>query len=599
MRTSGLTLDFYDDAGCEQLKEMFPRGDALPQSTKTASVLTQADQDMLPDDVFALVVQGEGQTLRKFACFDSGNTELSIHYFLKNAHKLPEAAQAQVAQNLKVACSWYGIETPAELEEIANGRMAKVGGIVGGIAKRVAANPLGTAMTAATLPSQVQGVHGEIKRNVAATRAAQEATGISAVTPEQVEHFKTGSAGEADALAAEQKRLAAGFGGAGAVAGGLAGGIGGLYAGDALGKKLISSSHPVLGNLAEIAVPAAGILLGTSTGMGVGGLIGSGMATTREGLRDAVGLNEKGAEVVGTSDMPLQPPGDKEPKAIAVVKKTGAAQRMNVYEAGRDEKGKPDTNEATKGKAPAVAPKMNPHIDVTGKTASLEIPQAFTNYALGDKYPLDSYMHVKTANSYFKEYGMMFSPAERHQYCSAVVQRADALGVDIDPMVRKYGSAGYAPDDEIEMALQMRRNVLQNQTALDLLDKMASSRKDLPPHAFVEALEEFDKVACINHHWDSAIYDPYFSTYGTSEKTASEKEESFVDNIGNARITGPQLKAVSLTKHLQLRDVFGEDFCDEFKKDPVSIYNSMPREQKLMLINLANDNAPGVRGSIE
>lgn len=497
MRTSGLTLDFYDDAGCEQLKEMFPKAEDVPRTTKTASILSQDDQDRLPDDLFAFVAHYEGQTLRKFACFDSGNTDLSVHYFLKNAHKLPGQAQQQVAQNLKVACAWYGLNVPEELEVIASGGGVKVGGIIGAVARKAASNPIGVASTALTLPSQVQGTHGEIKRNLAATRAAQEATGLSAVTPEQVAHFK-------------------------------------------------------------------------------------------------------GAEVVGTTDMPIQPPSDdSKPKTVAVIKKTGAAQKMDIYAAGREEKGKPDTNEATKGKAPVVAPKMNPHIDVTGKTASLEIPQAFTNYALGDKYPLDSYMHVKTANAYFKEYGMMFSPTERREYCSAVVQRADALGVEVDPMVRKYGSAGYAPDDEIEMALQMRRNVLQSQTALDLLDKMASARKDLPPRAFVEALEEFDKVACINHHWDSAIYDPYFSTYGTSEKTASEKEESFVDNIGNARITGHQLKAVSLTKHLQLRDVFGEDFCDEFKKDPVGIYNSMPREQKLMLINLANDNAPGVRGSIE
>jgi hypothetical protein len=476
---------------------MFPRGDALPQSTKTASVLTQADQDLLPDDVFALVTQGEGQTLRKFACFDGGNTELSIHYFLKNAYKLPEEAQAQVAQNLKVACAWYAIEVPTELDEIATGNIAKVGGIVGALGRHAAANPLGTAVRVATVPSIVTGVPNEIKRNVAATRAAQEATGISAVTPEQVAHFK-------------------------------------------------------------------------------------------------------GAEVVGTSDMPLQPPGSKEQKSIAVVKKTGAAQKMNIYEAGRDEKGKPDTNDATKGKAPNVAPKMNPHIDVTGKTASLEIPQYHENYALGNRYPIDSYAQVKMAEAYFTENRSHFLPVERHEYCMNLTERAASLDIDLDKDIRKYGSSQYAPADEIDIALTMRRNLLlQNDPAREILDKLAEARPSLPPKAFAEALEEFDKVAELNHQWDYFVYDPYFSTYGTSEKTASEKVDEFVDTIGNARVTGKQLKDVSHTKSLQIKDIFGCDFSDEFRKDPVSIYDSMPREQKLMLINLANDNAPGVRGSFE
>ena len=72
-----------------------------------------------------------------------------------------------------------------------------------------------------------------------------------------------------------------------------------------------------------------------------------------------------------------------------------------------------------------------------------------------------------------------------------------------------------------------------------------------------------------------------------------------MDTIGNARVTGHQLKSVAHTKALQIQDIFGCDFADEFRKDPISIYGSLPREQKLMVINLANDNAPGVRGSPE
>jgi len=496
MHTSGLTLDFYDDPGCTQLKDIFPTAGSLPECTKTASVLSSDDRGQLPDDVFALVLHDGDVTLRKYACFDGGNTALSVGYFLANAHKLPEDAQKVAAANLVIASGWYGLEVPQELQKIADGESVKLGGIMGFVGRRAAANPIGAAATAITLPSQVRGVGQEIGRNQQALQHAQQMSGSSVVTPEEMHHAKFG-------------------------------------------------------------------------------------------------------EVIGTTDMPNSAANGKPvPKTVAVVRKMGSAQKMDIYDAGRDEKGKPDTNDATKGKAPTKAPKFNPHVDVTGKTAgALEVPQYTTRFALEGRYPLETYAQVKQASAYFGDYSEQFSPEQRREYCTNLVRRAAELDIDLTPAIRKYGGAGYAPDDEIDMALNMRRNVLMDDTAKELLDKVAASRAEMPPLAFAEVLKEFDKVAGIDHLWDQHIYDPFFSTYGTTEKTAEEEYSSFVDTIGNARITGDQLKDVA---HLKcFKHVFGHDMCDEFKKDPIGIYKSLPREQKLMVINMANDNAPGVRGSPE
>src|SRR4051812_38315591 len=119
--TSGLVLDIYDDFQGDVLRSIYPTQADLPGTVKTASVLSSELRAALPDDAFALVLRNGEQVLRKYACVDEGNTTLSLQYFLKNAHKLPVEAQKTAAANLVMACGWYDIEVPAELEKVAIG----------------------------------------------------------------------------------------------------------------------------------------------------------------------------------------------------------------------------------------------------------------------------------------------------------------------------------------------------------------------------------------------------------------------------------------------------------------------------------------------
>ncbi len=156
LKLSGLILDVYDDQGGQVMKELFPTPGEIPDLVKQAHALQPAERDALPDEVFALVLQDEDVTLRKFACIDAGNTELAIHYFLKTAHKLPVEAQKVASANLITACSWYGLTPPEELTKVAFG-LAKA---------------LDTAYTAATLPSVVKGTKEQIGRNMQVARAS-------------------------------------------------------------------------------------------------------------------------------------------------------------------------------------------------------------------------------------------------------------------------------------------------------------------------------------------------------------------------------------------------------------------------------------------
>lgn len=120
-KLSGLVLDMYDDPSGEVLRAIFPREAGVPELVKQAHFITPEERAELPDSVFSLVLHNDGTTLRKYACTDPGNTALSVEYFMKTAHKLPEEAQKIAAANLVQACGWYGIEPPQELQKIALG----------------------------------------------------------------------------------------------------------------------------------------------------------------------------------------------------------------------------------------------------------------------------------------------------------------------------------------------------------------------------------------------------------------------------------------------------------------------------------------------
>lgn len=477
MQTSGVVLDIYDDVGGEVLRSMWPTKDAVPDLVKTAHALSADERSRLPDDAFALVLVNGEEKLRKFACIDEGNTTLSVLYFLKHAHKLPDVARARAAENLKVACAWYDLDVPEELEKEAGlvgkaiGAVASAPGraagwaakkTVGAAADHALKNPVGTAMTAMTLPSIVKGTKQSIGQNLQKVRAGEQ----------------------------------------------MAGTRGGLAA--------MAGPH----ELAHLA---------------------------------------KHGEATGTSCMPISVDSTKKTSAPpATVRKTAH---------------------------------MNPIVDVTGlqptKTATVVRP---SRYALGTTYPLDTYEQVKMAAAYFDENGRRLTPADRHEYCTNLVKRASELDIPLSDIIRTYGSEKYASDETLRAAIESRRQIVDHldKEASVLLEEIYETRHAMPPEDYATVLEAFDKTAGIAHLYDAHVMDPFYSTFGF-EKTA--EGDDFKDSILNFHVTGADLKRLALTPK-NLEAVFGDDFVEEFRKDPISIYKSMPVEQKKLIIRMATENSP-------
>jgi hypothetical protein len=295
-------------------------------------------------------------------------------------------------------------------------------------------------------------------------------------------------------------------------------------------------------------------------------------------------LMDKTAEVSGTHLMQ----SGAAPQALGASKLNPAGTIRKVAESV-ETVGALEKNDGVGGeqidKLPQAAP-IRVHVDTTGKDAPAAAPatkEAHT-YALPafSRYPLDSYAQVKQADAYFQEWGDRFAPVLRREYCSNLVKRASALGIEVCPKAAKYGSVDYASQGELDAALLMRNGVLKEASHKEALVMLGGFRETMQPEDFAVALSEFDKVAGIDHLYDRDVYDPWFTTFGS--KTASDDGAILV---GNDYISQQDLKNFAKTNSCKLKDTFGEDFAEEFRKDPVAITKSLPVDQKKIVIRLA------------
>jgi hypothetical protein len=107
----------YDDQFALFRKAL--NGGAPPEFVKTAQLLTVSEREQLPDHCFALIMQEQGETLRKFACVDAAHVAVSAVYLDKLASTLPKEAVSKAANNLCLACRRFSMEVPERLRKLA------------------------------------------------------------------------------------------------------------------------------------------------------------------------------------------------------------------------------------------------------------------------------------------------------------------------------------------------------------------------------------------------------------------------------------------------------------------------------------------------
>jgi hypothetical protein len=299
-------------------------------------------------------------------------------------------------------------------------------------------------------------------------------------------------------------------------------------------------------------------------------------------------LESKEADVTGTNVMPYQ---SKKPSSTDIPVKTAESTLTNFILTGKESKPPEGVDmEGVPGKQPESNPQakqLNPRVNVTGKEATKEAKvKKASRLALPSmgKYPLDSWTDVEKAAAYFEKWASQLTPKQRHEFCVNLSTRADELGIKVAHAVNKYGSTTYAPQHEIDQALDVRKLLIPESYKAGL-DKLARMRPKLSAGVFSEALAQFDKLAGLEHLYDKSVPDPFLSTYGV--KVAEGEGISFVS--GNDSVSEEQLHSLGSAACSSLHKLYGEDFVKEFRKDPVGIFNSLPVEQKKLLSRMANE----------
>ena len=259
----------------------------------------------------------------------------------------------------------------------------------------------------------------------------------------------------------------------------------------------------------------------------------------------------KDAEASGTDLMPSQPPVDKTKKPTKATVKTA----------------------------------MMPHMLAKEASAGEEVVVPHKHWALPSiqRYPLDSYEHVKTAGVYFEQWGSHMSLEQRREYCQNLSKRAAALDMRVSPLVDQYGAEGYG--EAVDELVDRRRSLLKEAGQHSMLDRLIEVRPLVPAEVFCQALLEMDKSAGLDRCWGRSIADPHLSTFG---KTAEDE----LVMVGTEAVPKRAIVNGAITCRKSISTTFGEEVADAMMEDPMGIFNSLPRDQRKMIMRMVTDNSP-------
>lgn len=227
------------------------------------------------------------------------------------------------------------------------------------------------------------------------------------------------------------------------------------------------------------------------------------------------------------------------------------------------------------------------------------------HFALGEKYPIDDLLQVKTAMEYFATHQKSFAPADRRTYCVNLEKRASELGVRATELVRHYAGEGYGSAEQIKVAFDARKANLTDKVHQEALAHLreAATNQISPPEKVAEALTELDELTGLSLHWDRLVADPYASIFGVKEaagvsmalgsahapesRAQQKEDEDFIEYIGSHRVHGRQLRRLSLDSPERVARVFGWDATSAFQKDPIAHYKSLPPHLRAVFCRMA------------
>jgi len=213
-----------------------------------------------------------------------------------------------------------------------------------------------------------------------------------------------------------------------------------------------------------------------------------------------------------------------------------------------------------------------------------EAEQIATNHTFA-QYAFSTPNHVKMGTQYFEKFASKMPLEIRHGYAESLQKRARELGMDpIKGEVRKYASDYY--NAMVDAHLRSRASLTEGQDPKfdNTLKKMASMKAESTPSEFAKALHSFDKAAGLTQYYGGYLTDPYQATFASEPNNPGR----IVKTASGVELSETQMRDVAEKKLNKVAEYYGQHLANEFKKDPVSIFESLPNDAKEILAGISN-----------
>lgn len=216
------------------------------------------------------------------------------------------------------------------------------------------------------------------------------------------------------------------------------------------------------------------------------------------------------------------------------------------------------------------------------KSAS-ETPKQF---ALKDRYPIDSAPQVKQACAYFEDWKHEFTPSELREYATKVANQANTFGLPVPASLKKYAGEGYGT--EVGVQLRKRQDlVTQASDLLTSLQKVAMAKDTLAPEKFAELLSAWDKEAGVEKYHGKYLADPYAATYEEKEFRKVASGYRWEDESTGLKMNEADLKKVAEESGDKIKSYLGASVTKELQKHGYAIFDSLPIDAKIVVAKIA------------
>ena len=180
----------------------------------------------------------------------------------------------------------------------------------------------------------------------------------------------------------------------------------------------------------------------------------------------------------------------------------------------------------------------------------------------------------KVATSYERNMRNL-TPYNRRKIAIELTKIAKALNVKLTkPVIVKYSSSKFCP--YWKGYVNLRKDYLKDEEPVKLLDEFLEKAASLKPYKAAEVLETFDTKYGLDRFYGT-LPDAYYSMIGhtkSAEYKYGEMDES-------------RIRKLAENKNI-LKGHFSPDIIEEFSKNPVQIFQSLPTPHKDIMIDLSH-----------